>query len=652
MIIKLIEAKTKPKDAVRRARYLVRYLATADRRWLGREAPALDHGLTLSSYMSGQPEATAPTGERVLFKGASINGTAQDWDKGIAEVERRLAGRSAKVKKPIRHAVLSLRRGEGLSEDKCIEGVAILAAELGCEPSAILWAAHGDTDNFHLHIMFVTVDAEMGEAVPFGRGAKGQAQWKEAMQRAIARIEASHQLQPETGSRYRMEGENIVRNLETAPARRKRPPIPQERLDWEAWSGFVCFTRYAQDVAGPILDEARSWTQLHANLAPHGLGIRSSVNGGELHAGDDHVKLSNIDRRHSWTQLIKPDRLGPFVEPEDRKLAPYEPRILDEAKATAWLKRRDTERAMGAQIDQRVAALFAAREAALAEVKAYIGAHRDDLAGFDGDPRLRRDIAGAWPNLAANATAAISAAFDARLAAVRTLRHAAVTLDDFDALDLEGIGAVDAGIVAPWQHDREAPPLIAIDGYAAERSGDVVRYWVKDDLPRRGQPAMVDAGAIIWVNDSSDRTIAAALMLAKERYGEISVFGDRNYLASCARVAERLSLEFQVITVAQAQRRAKVWKRQQARRLALDEVRRRGDVLRRWARAYINATPLDAWEEPTGDYPSLRDIASHSTLDRLQSPASSKDEPVAEQAKPAKSVGPSQLIVRDLGGLE
>lgn len=623
MIIKLIETKAKPKEADRRARYLTRYLATADRRWLGSQALALDHGLTLSSYMAQQPEAIAPTDERVLFKGALINGEALNWNDGVAEVERRLAKRSAKVKKPVRHGVLSLREGERFTESQCAIAVSMLAAELGCEPSAILWAAHGDTDNFHLHFMFVTVAAATGEAVPFGRGPEGQTQWKDAMQRAIARIEAKFQLQPEARAGYRMEGQDVVRNSRRDPAPRKRTPIRQEMLDWEGRSGFVSFTRYAQEVAGPILDDAQSWADLHAALAPHGMGVRASVNGGELYADSDHVKLSNVDRKHSWGKLSDEKRFGPYVPPNNIELARYEPRVSDPAKASKWLGRQEQEREISGVIDRRVAALMAARDAALADATARISAAGSDIGGFQGDPRLTRDLAAAIPRLRSSTMAAIRGAFASRIDAVRALRHAVATCDHLPAINVEKMEAFDAGFVAPWSASSARGKPVGLEGYDAEQAGDVVRYWRADDRRRQGQPALIDTGQVIWVNDRSEHSIATAISLTQRRFGQVAVFGDASYLQQCAAVSEKLGISITVITVAEGQRRARetIYPRNSARRRALQAhaasetsaaVRRR-----KWRDAYRRAMPADT-QDFTNDERSIdSQIPHHSLLPTL-----------------------------------
>ncbi|CAM3297231.1 hypothetical protein SPAN111604_15025 [Sphingomonas antarctica] len=655
MIIKLIDKKEGAKGADRYARGLAAYMADADPRRLRPDAIGLDHGLTLSSYMGRMGEIergrNEPPRERVLYRSALVKGEGLEWDEGVAEMERRLRARKRRVKKPVRHAVLSYRAGEHPTEDQCHEAVGMLAEELGCEGAAVLWAAHADTGNVHIHALIVTVDAETGAALPFGQGADSRANYKEAMQRAIARIEHVQQLQSEAGGRYEVRDGHVVRR--PAPAQqaspmqiRKRAQLRQEIIAFENQSGFKSFTRLAQEVAGPILDEARSWHDLHRNLATQGLGIRPTVNGGELYAGADRAKLSNIDRRHSWTQLIKADRLGRYLEPEDLKPAPYEPRILDHDKAAAWLKRQEREQAVSWRIDQRVASLLAARNVALAEMRAKITHHRDDLAAFGGDPRLRRDIAAAWPRIGADAIASLSAAFDVRIAAVRALRNAADGVDDLDMIDLDALGALDAGIAMPWHGGHGPPPVVAIEGFDAERRGNVVRYWTRNDSSRRRQPALVDAGAIIWVNDVSDRAVEAALTLAYARFGSAAVFGDAAYLAQCARAAERLNITTETITVAEARRRAhrKQPTRLAERQYALDRyARRQADTKsgrRAWVRAYKRAIPADDLTAASGGAARLSDVPHHSTIPTLQAQANETPSPaVLRRRAPSRESG-------------
>lgn len=617
MIIKLIQSKANAKRVERYARYLASYMADGDRRWLKPDAIGMDYGLTLSAYMSRTSNTPEPPRDRVLYRAAQVGGHPFDWDTGLEEVERRLKRRSRKVKKPVRHSVISCRAGERLTEQGCIDAVAVLAKELDCEDAAILWAAHIDTDNFHLHVMFVTVDPATGDALPFGQGDDGRAAYKEAMQRSIARIEHAQNLQSEVGARYEMQGGNVVRKPTLERSVRKRTTLRRETLAWEQESGFASFTRFAQDVAGPILDDSVSWSQLHAQLAPHGLGVRPAVNGGELYAGDEHVKLSNVDRRHSWKKLK--DRLGTFEPPVGIDVAPYTPVVLDAEMAQAWLERSRLRRELSARIETRVAALLESRAAVLAETNANLSAHRADLAGFDGDPRLRRDLATAWPRLRALTTASIMAAFNGRIEAVRAMRHAAATFDDIGAIDLGAIGEPDAGIVDLSFVVAPQPSVAVLPGFEAERRGTIICYWSRDDLARRGQPALVDTGVIVWVNDSSDRAVEAALTLTHTRFGRAAVFGDAAYIAQCERAARRLGIEIETITLAEAMRRAHRARRgvEEARKRAADlQVGQRDESssLQRWARAYrraMSTKDLAAWQqEPV----RFEDLTHHTAL--------------------------------------
>lgn len=656
MIIKLIQSKAKASAIDRYARYLASYMSDGDRRWLKPDAIGMDYGLTLATYMAPGSNAPEPPRDRVLYRAAQIGGQSCDWVAGLEEVERRLKRRSRKVKKPVRHGVVSCRSSEMLTEQGCIEAVAVLANELGCEDAAILWAAHIDTDNFHLHVMFVTVDPATGDALPFGQGANGRAAYKEAMQRAIARIEHAQHLQSEVGARYEMQSGNVVRKPPLEAKTRKRTPLRQDILAWETESGFASFTRYAQDVAGPILDESVSWDRLHADLAAYGIGIRPAVNGGELYAGDEHVKLSNVDRRHSWKKLA--ERLGPFQPDGDGDVAPYTPNVLDAAKAQAWLARSQRMRELSGHIDSRVAALLAARAAVLDETNATLSAHRADLAGFDGDPRLRRDLPAAWPRLRATATAAITAAFNGRVAAVRALRHAAAACDDMEAIDLEAIGALDAGMAdlsfaaAPESHVAE------LHGFEAEPRGTIVRYWSRDDLARRGQPALVDSGVIVWVNDSSDRAVEAALTLTHARFGRAAVFGDAAYIAQCQRAARRLGIEVETVTLAEAKRRAgRARRRTDDTRMRALELQVGSNVepgrWQRWASAYRRAMSMEdmaAWQQhPVG----FDDVGHHTAISTLASELANQtqqnDRIIAPRHATARSVAAGS---RNTGGID
>lgn len=570
MIIKLVEAKARA--ATGYARALTAYMADADRTRQRPDFAGEAYGLTLSSYMTKEREEPAAGKERVLYKAALLSGQADDWQRGLADMEKRLARCSPRVKKPTRHVVISYRAGEHPSADDCAEAVAILAKELGCEASAALWAAHSDTGNIHIHVLFVMIDAETGSALPFGQGPGGRATHKEAMQRAIASIEHTQELQPERGARYEVVGGHVVRREVEPRLSPRRAPLRQEVLEFETRSGFASFTRTAQERAAPILEAAGNWEEVHRRLAAIGMGIRPASKGGEIFAGDDHVKLSNIDRQLSWAKLTREERLGPFQEaPAATTLASFEPGVLDGRKAQAWLARSAAEKQVAEQLDERIANLLAQRTAVTAKAKADHASRRADLSRFSGDRRLMRDLKGAWPRLKAQAVAVIEAEFNRRIAAVRGLRRALAIEPGLQRLDLQEVSALDLGIAPAWVGAQFEPPkVVPVPGFQSDARKGMVRYWPQSNLQRLGPPAFVDAGPLIWVNDRSDASIAAALTVASARFGAVAVFGDRQYLNDCARIAKRLGIEVEEITGREARRRAtrKSAERDRARRTA------------------------------------------------------------------------------------
>lgn len=602
MIIKLIETKEKPATADGDVRNLAAYMTDPDPRRLQPDAVGLDYGLTLAAYMTTTPAQPEKPRERVLYRGAMIGGMAQDWDAGAAEMERRLERRSRKVKKPGRHVVASFRAGENPDEKDCAEVIAVLARELDCEAAVALWAAHADTDNVHIHILFITVDPQTGEALPFGQGAGGRSAYKEAMQRAIARIEHSQQLQAEAGARYEVVDGHVLRLSGQPALKRRREPLREKILAFEEETGFAAFTRTAQEIAGPILDVATSWDQLHRDLALRGLGIRRADKGGEIYADGERVKLSNVDRKHSWPKLTGIDRLGPYEAPVDLNIQPYTPRIMDDVKAARWLKLQEDRRNAAGRIDDRIAMLLAARDASIAETQEQIASYQADLSGFDGDPRLRRDMAQAWTRLRTSVALSIRQSFGARIDALRALRRAALNSSELASIDMEALGAPDMAFTGA-RFGSDVPSIASIAGYEGERAGQVVRYWSGDDRKRNSLPALVDTGVIIWVNDTSDRAVEAALLLAKDRFGQVSVFGDEAFIAQCHAAAERLGMKISVTTVRAARRRAR--RADAARRLsrqaALDSWRReKARQMQSWARAYKRATPLEDHGEQVG----------------------------------------------------
>ena len=532
MVIVEKQAKGAGKNAHHYARSLANYMETAKRGMMAEE-----YGLTLATYMrkdANRAINTAPP-ERVLATGGRVSDNRVSWDAALAELHARMAKRSSRSKKPARHAVVSLHEGEEPDADGCDDIARVLADELGCKEGAILWALHGDTAHRHLHVLILTLD-ENGAATAFGPQGRSY----EAMQRAIARIEHGQGFERESGARYDVV-DGAVRLTTPAPTVTKpRAAIRTEVLQWEAKTGVESFTRYAQTQLAPLLEQAASWDEAQAALAPSGAKVMKTGSGGEIRNADgsEHVKLSNVDRKLSWKELTR--RWGAWSEPTTEP-APYLPRILDPERATRWAKRDEQAEAVHCGVQARIDRLKAERRAGLDRVRREHDAHRADLSALEGEPhdvaRLRQGLG----EIYSRQTAALNADYRSRIAGLREQRGEIADTETFDAVELDEIGGIDSSIAVAWGTRSVEQPRPT--DFKPIQVGEATQYW-REDGTGRG-PAFVERGDRIWINDTSDDSVRTALRVAMSRYGVVAAHGDAMFIAQARRLGRELGIEVQ-----------------------------------------------------------------------------------------------------------
>ncbi|WP_439570673.1 relaxase/mobilization nuclease domain-containing protein [Sphingomonas sp.] len=531
MVIVEKPAKEGERNGSRYARSLACYMETAKRSTLAEE-----YGLTLSRYMATDREAARDQdAERVLATGGLVGGQVVAWEAALQQLEQRMAKRSSRSKKPARHLIGSVHADEDIIPEACADMAATLAHELGCEAGTVLWALHGDTDNRHIHFLVLTLD-EHGATTPFGRGGQSH----EAMQRAIARIEHAHGFAREAGARYQVRNGRVERTASMPPRAKKRAPIGPYVLQSEEETGVESFTRYAQELLAPQLERAASWDEAQALLAPLGAQVIKTGSGGQLQTGDGlhHVNLTKVDRALSWAKLTQ--RWGEWSRPTSEP-APYEPRILDLERARRWVERDAKAESLHAAVQGRIDRLRLERKSLLNDLKADIAAKRAELGGLAGNPS---DLAMLRVGLAAMARrriSAIDAEYHDRISALRELRGEIDEVDDLDVFGLNDLAAQDCSLVIDWATcpaDRIAPT-----GFVAVSVGASVQYW-RDDL-RGNAPAFVERADRIWINDSADDVVRAALIVAQARYGVVAAHGDPAFVAKARRLGRELGIEVQ-----------------------------------------------------------------------------------------------------------
>lgn len=596
MVIVEKQAKAAGAGARRYASALATYMATARRGTLAEE-----YGLTLSRYMTADKhKAATPKAERVIATGGLINGRPVDWDSALAELNARMNKRSSRSKKPARHVIGSVHEEEALSPEACDRMAAVLGDELGCEAGVILWALHGDTDNPHPHFLILTLDEE-GAALPFGRDGMSH----EAMQRAIARIEHDFGFRREPGARYEAR-DGKVQSIDAAPKPAKaRAPIATATLQWEAETGIESFTRYAQDMLAPLIDASGSWDEIQSALAPLGARIMKVGSGGKIESADGHhkMKLSNVDRAFTWGKLT--EHWGEWSEPTI-DAAPYEPRILDPERAVRWAKREEHTEALHSAVQARIDRLNAERKSVTEAAENEHRERRADLADLGGDPIDRVRVRQTLEALHRQRIARIRAEYDDRICALRELRVEIGEADSLDDIAFDDVAAFDRSLSIDWSArpaQADPPP-----GFDAVPVGDAMQYWRRDIHARA--PAFVERGDRVWVNDVSDASVRAALIVARARYGVVAAHGDKAFLAQAQRLGRELGIEVQVgASVGVPPPRARS-----------PRVRHRRDAVRKWeaenAQAGAQANvPIDR-DTVDGGLPAAVESATRGVADQ------------------------------------
>jgi Relaxase/Mobilisation nuclease domain/Large polyvalent protein-associated domain 7 len=557
------------------------------------DAAGLELALSLADYVKGEKPVT-DAAQRVLYTGASVSGVPTDWADAADEMESRLKKRSRRIKKPVRHSVVSFQCHETASEAECQQAVDLMTEELGCGEGVVLWSAHSDTDNIHIHIIHIPLD-EDGARLPYGKALDGvprdndgklprfaqEGQYKEAMQRALARIEHAQGRTPEIGSRYHVVDGQVQSRDSIDVDRSPRADVGEARARWEQQKGIKSFTRFCQDHAMPIVNEAKSWAAVHKTLAPMGIGVRRSAtssgsegrgNGGEFYSLDGNkTKLSSVHRSISWKRLTDQSRFGVFVEPASLPVVAYRPDVIDVDQAQ---RNRDTQRAKNTAlylVKRRIDALQASREQAALRLRTEWISHRDDVKQIK-IALAKNQLLEALRVIHTQRIRAADDAYRTRIAALRALRRSIDALEDPEILDLEALGEADIVLMSSWNMRRHrSAPVVPLDGYTTQQVGGAVQYWRTDD-DRAARPAFAERGNFIWINDRSEAALTAALILAKARHGDVAAFGDAAFVRACQLAGKRLGIDVQNGGLKPAPAKAyKINPRQAARDKALDE---------------------------------------------------------------------------------
>ncbi|GHV30691.1 hypothetical protein FACS1894167_11930 [Synergistales bacterium] len=220
-------------------------------------------------------------------------------ENAAAEMEA-LASNNTRSKDPVFHAILAWREMELPTNKQVDEAVKIALKELNLEDCQALWALHANTQNRHVHIVVNKIDPETYKAIqPAGRWTH------KALERAARKVELAQGWEVEQSGFYSVaDGKLIEKNQKDEPA------ISSSARDGEAHTAIKSAERIAQEVAAPIIRDAKNWTELHEKLAERGIAFEAKGSGAVLKIGSVVVKASKASRDAGMSKLVS--RLGEY----------------------------------------------------------------------------------------------------------------------------------------------------------------------------------------------------------------------------------------------------------------------------------------------------------------------------------------------------
>ena len=468
--------------------------------------------------------------EKVIY----ANGRGFLCDSHAAQREEMvsLAAESVRSKNPVNHYIMSWREGEQPSPDQVEEAVSIFMEELGIKDHQAIYALHKDTDNLHLHLAINRVHLETLKAVKINNGFD-----IEAAHKAIARIENVQGWQREQNGRYQVL-ENGELGREHYDLEKPRQP-DQKKRDMENRTGEKSAERIAIEDGAPIIKKAQTWEQLHRELAVKGMRYEKTGSGATLFVGDVGVKASSADRGASLSKMQK--RLGAY-EPPRQQVAQRVPEPI-KPDVPGW---NDYITGRKAHYADKAAAKLTQdkqQEQERKRLSEQQKAYRDKLMG--GNWKGKGEMLNAMRSVIAAEQAAEKAALKEKLQKEREQYR-----QQFRPYpDLEQWQRMQKSpeLAEQWRHrasepqriegDRSEPPTPRdIRAYQPEIVGQQVHYTRKEEAGRG--VSFVDKGKSIDVHDWRDRdTTLAALQLSAQKWGHLTVTGNDEYKAMCAKLA-------------------------------------------------------------------------------------------------------------------
>lgn len=480
--------------------------------------------MNLTSYIA------RPGAEEKLLYSDALNFFAHTFVGQQIEMLSMIEG-AARSKDPLNHYLMSWREGEIPSIAQIKEAASVLIKELGAEGLHVIYGAHQDTQNVHIHFAVSRVDPDSGKVVELNKGFD-----KEAGHKAIAIIEHGQGWQRENNGRYRVV-EGVLQRCEPLDDMAAAKPTSTV-ADQEVQRGEKSAQRVGIESAAPVIASAESWVQLHEGLNQRGMRFEKKGSGAIVWVGDIPVKASTIDRAASMTSLIK--RLGKFkpavTEIQVNRLQ-AESLKDDQPEWTEYRKDRDAHYSMRDQDRYNLGKL--------------IESERSSIASRQKGERAVLFLSREWKGGGDELNAARS---------VLAARHAAQKADQKDAHKrARGLSRLEFGAFPRYEdwlrgrgHNDQAEKyrhskvenLITGRGTAAAAATDIRSFRglergrdVHYSRPGEQSASFIDRGHQISVLRSDDSSLLAALQLGAAKWGSVTISGSQEFKERAIKIA-------------------------------------------------------------------------------------------------------------------
>lgn len=472
----------------------------------------------LASYITRESKD-----EAIAFSSVSNCGF-DDIDLAVKEIEATQERNTRSKADKTYHLVVSFPAGEIPDKEQLKDIENELCKSIGLGDHQRISAAHNDTDNFHLHIAINKIHPVSHRAIePYYD--------KYSLDEACSRLELKHGLQRDNRIDKTNSKERGFRETGRAG-------------DMEAHSGLDSFKRWIKSRKEPLqkaLEKADSWGELHKAFAEHDLEIRPRGAGFVISARSQKAftKASDLGREFSKGQLES--KFGPYQEPAEqiRQQEPVEsyrkpPQQGGAERSELWEKFQREKHETIAVKKQLLQVLKEQRQAELDRQRKFYAARKEEIKRDTLlKPKQKREV---YKTLAKNRKVKSAAAFQAYRHEVDKI-HSTHRVKGWQEWLVdratEGNATALTMLRSAARRPQKGAERFAFMGNdqgqvftplepTVQANGDVL-YTVSGARIR-------DTGERLRLDADQDGDVAAAIRLAREKYGDhLSVDGDEKF---------------------------------------------------------------------------------------------------------------------------